>query len=309
MSQSTTTLISRPPFLQRFMGGPFLRVNEWVWNRLPSSLKAAPPIRYYGTLMHSLVGLRADRNQYHGTFFLRNRPELELIQALANRRPQGATLRIAIVACSNGAEVYSFAWAIRSARPDLKLVIHAVDISGEIVKIAQQGVYVRERDSLVDAPIFERLTEQETAAMFDQAGDQFRIKDWLREDIHWHVGDAGDPKLAQCLGPQDILVANRFLCHMRPPDAEDCLRKIVRLVAPGGYLFVSGVDLDVRTMVARDLGWTPVPEMLEEVHNGDSSVRNDWPWRYWGLEPFNAKRHDATLRYASVFQINKKTSE
>jgi chemotaxis protein methyltransferase CheR len=304
--QSMAAKISSVSILRKFVAGPFLRANEWVWNCLPSNLKATPPIRYYGTLMHSLVGLRADRTQYHGTFFLRNRPELELIRAFANRKAQGATMKIAVVACSNGAEVYSFAWAIRSVRPDLKLVIHAVDISHEIVGIAQRGVYVRERDALVDAPICERLTEEETAAFFDREGNQFRIKDWLKEGIHWHVGDAGDPKLAQCLGPQDILVANRFLCHMFPPEAEKCLRKLVGLVRPGGYLFVSGVDLEIRTKVAGDLGWIPVPEMMEEMHNGDPSVRNDWPWRYWGLEPFNSKRHDFRLRYASVFQIGQR---
>jgi SAM-dependent methyltransferase len=306
MPQSITAKISSVPILRRFVGGPFLRANEWVWNRLPSNLTLTPPICYYGTLMHSLVGIRADRTQYHGTFFLRNRPELELIRTLASQRAQGATVKIAVVACSNGAEVYSFAWAIRSARPDLKVEIHAVDISREIVEIAQRGVYVRERDALVDAPIFERLTEEETAAMFDREGDQYRIKAWLREGIHWHVGDAGDPKLVQCLGPQDVLVANRFLCHMSPPEAEKCLRKLVGLVAPGGYLFVSGVDLEIRTKVAVELGWIPVPEMLEEIHNGDPSVRNDWPWRYWGLEPFNAKRRDSRVRYASVFQIGQK---
>src|SRR5438034_4334882 len=46
-----------------------------------------------------------------------------------------------------------------------------------------------------------------------------------------------------------------------------------RLVSPGGYLFVSGVDLDVRTKVALDLGWEPVPELIKEIHNGDPSDR------------------------------------
>jgi SAM-dependent methyltransferase len=306
VSQSIARNISRLPILRKFVGGPFLRANEWVWNRLPISLTATNPIRNYGTLMHSLVGLRADRTQYHGTFFLRNRPELELVRTLAKRTAPSETLKLAVVACSNGAEVYSFAWAIRSARPDLRVVIHAVDISPEIVEIAQAGVYVQERDALVDAPIFERLTEEETAAMFDREGDQFRIKAWLKEGIHWHVGDAGDPKITQCIGPQDILVANRFLCHMSPLEAEQCLRKLVNLVVPGGHLFVSGVDLEVRTKVALDLGWVPISEMLEEIHNGDPSVRNDWPWRYWGLEPFNSRRRDSGLRYASVFQIGQR---
>jgi len=54
------------------------------------------------------------------------------------------------------------------------------------------------------------------------------------------------------------MVANWFLCHMHPEEAEECLRNLARLVKPGGYLFVSGVDLSVRSKVARDLGERPV---------------------------------------------------
>ena len=51
--------------------------------------------------------------------------------------------------------------------------------------------------------------------------------------------------------------------------AEVCMRNIARLVKPGGYLFVSGVDLEVRTRVARSLGWKPVGDLLRETHEGD----------------------------------------
>jgi hypothetical protein len=49
-------------------------------------------------------------------------------------------------------------------------------------------------------------------------------------------------------------------------EAETCLRNIAE-VKPGGYLFVTGIDLDVRTM-ARDLCLQPVPELIEETHEG-----------------------------------------
>jgi len=62
------------------------------------------------------------------------------------------------------------------------------------------------------------------------------------------------PGILDALGPQDIVVANRFLCHMDPGDAERCLRNVARLVCPGGHLFVSGIDLDVRRVLSRLLG-------------------------------------------------------
>jgi chemotaxis methyl-accepting protein methylase len=305
MSESAVASISRVKVLREFVDNPFLRVNQWAWNRLPSSLRALRPVTSYGTFLHSLVRLRAERTQFHGTFFLRNRPELELIRFLAGQKPEGSTLRIAVLACSNGAEVYSIVWRIRSARPDLKVVVHAIDISNEILEMAQKGIYSLQTHALVGSPIFERLTDEEMRTMFDQDDGRMRIKSWIKEGIDWQVADAGDQRLADFLGGHDIVVANKFLCHMAPPDAERCLRNIAHLVDPGGYLFVSGIDLDIRTKVALELGWAPVPDLLEEIHNGDPSVRRDWPWKYWGLEPFDRKKRDWSVRYASVFQLGK----
>jgi hypothetical protein len=90
---------------------------------------------------------------------------------------------------------------------------------------------------------------------------------------------------------------------MPPPMAEDCLRNIARLARPDGYLFVAGIDLDVRTKVADDLGWSPVQELLEEIHEGDPVMKTYWPWHYAGMEPLNKKRADWKHRYAAVFQL------
>jgi SAM-dependent methyltransferase len=253
--------------------------------------------------LHTMVCLRAKRQQYFGTFFLRNRAALELMRRLAGQKAHGATLRIAVLGCSIGADVYSILWTIRSARPDLKVLLDAVDISKEILSFAEKGVYPPDTSQLVGASIFERLTEAERVEMFDWEGDRAKVKSWLREEITWQLRDAADPELLDILGPQDMVVASNFLCHLARGDAERCLRNIVRLVSPGGYLFVSGVDLDVRTKVALDLGWQPVPELIREIHNGDPSVRADWPWQWWGLEPLNQRRRDWRTRYAASFRI------
>jgi SAM-dependent methyltransferase len=281
----------------------YLRLNKWIWQRLPSRVRNLYPVRCYGAWLHSLVCLRASRQQYFGTFFLRNRPALKLMLRLAQQKGHGSTLRIAVLACSIGAEVYSILWTIRSARPDLKVALCAVDISKEILAFGEKGIYSDNTSGLVHAPIFERLTAHEKQEMFDWEGDQAKVKSWLQEGITWWLGDAADPELIHALGLQDIVVASNFLCHMTPADAENCLRNIARLISPGGCCFVSGVDLDVRTKVALDLGWEPLAELLAEIHDGDPSVRADWPWQWWGLEPLNRRRHDWQTRYAAAFRI------
>jgi SAM-dependent methyltransferase len=289
--------------LGKSLVGFYLWLNRRIWQRLPSRVRNLYPVRRYGAWLHALVCLRASRQQYFGTFFLRNRPVLELMRRLAQQKAHGSTLRIAVLACSIGAEVYSILWTIRSARPDLKVVLCAVDISKKILNFAEKGIYAPNTSELVSAPIFERLTAHDKREMFDWVGDQAKVKSWLREGIAWRLGDAADPELIRSLGPQNMVVASNFLCHMAPADAEKCLRNIAQLVSPGGYLFVSGVDLDVRTTVALDLGWEPVAELMAEIHDGDPSVRADWPWQWWGLEPLNRRRHDWQTRYAAAFRI------
>ena len=91
---------------------------------------------------------------------------------------------------------------------------------------------------------------------------------------------------------------------MEPLVAENCLRNITGLVDRGGYLFVSGVDLEVRAKVAHQLGWRPIRELLEQIHEGDPEARGGWPLSWWGLEPLNHRRRDWQMRYAAAFQIH-----
>ena len=233
---------------------------------------------------------------------------------LLDQKPYGSPLDLCVVACSKGAEVYSFLWAIHTARPDLRVSTKALDISEEILKFAERGVYslkgADDAAGTADATwrdqalsIFERLTDKEVKGMFEVEGDRATIKPGLKQGITWRAADASHPELPNAIGLQDIVIANRFLCHMEPVAAEKCLRNIARLVKPGGYLFVSGVDLSVRTKVAQDLDWNPVPELLREVHEGDVSLQNGWPMEWWGQEPFCEDLPDWRVRYASAFQI------
>jgi len=275
----------------------------------------------YGSHLHSLVLRFADRLQNHSTFFLRNRAELELMRRLVSRAARGSNLEVAVFACSKGAEVYSIAWTLKVARPDLTINIHAIDISQDIIEFARKGVYSLEtsviektagdvmemswntyRDQPEFSPFY-RMFESEKNEMFDRDGNSVRVKSWIQKGISWHCADAGDAELASIFGRQDMVIANRFLCHMEPIAAERILRNLASVVKPGGYLFVSGVDLDVRTRVALDMKWKAISELMEEVYDGDPSIRSGWPLDYWANEPFQANRHSAMIRYASAFQI------
>ncbi len=284
--------------------GAVLRVQEALWKGLPDWATALPPVSSYGHVLHALVLARGDRRMSLGTFFFRNRPELDLIRRLALRAGQGGRrVRIAVLGCSNGAEVYSIVYTIRSAHPELELEVNAVDLSAAAVAEAREGAYPLGVSGLVHENELSRTRPEELRRMFDADGGVVRVKPAFREGIAWHVGDVGDERLAEALGRHDLVIANRFLCHLEPARAEALLRRFPRWVAPGGHLFVSGVDLDVRTRVAGALRWTPVLDSLEAIHDGDDTIRKSWPTKYWGLEPLDKRRPDWTLRYASAFAL------
>ena len=299
--------MSQSRALRVYLGRPYLRLNTWIWSHLPASLRSKSSLSGYGSHLHNLIQLRATRAQSTGTFFFRNRPELELLIRLLDQFPLGSTIDLAVLGCSKGAEVYSFSYMIRTKRPDLNLRLCALDISREPLEIAEAGVYpldaVEPSKDRGFRSIFERMSPVEMEDLFEQDRENARVRPRFRSGITWRLGDAGDPDLIEELGLQDIVVANRFLCHMHPDAAEACLRKLARLVKSGGYLFVSGVDLAVRSKVASECGWRPVTDLIEEIHEGDPSLRRDWPLEYWGLEPLDHGREDWKMRYASVFQL------
>lgn len=291
--------------LRRRVEKALLNVSRRIWRRLPTRMRDLHAVQVYGRWLHALTARNANREMYLGTLFLRNRPALELMRRLTAKRPQGSTMRVAVLGCSVGVEVYSIIWTLRRARPDLTIVVDALDISPEVLAIAEEGVYGPQTAEMVYESVFDRLTEAEMLEMFDWNGDQGRVKPCLREGITWRLGDAADPGLIQELGPKDLVVASNFLCHMDARSAEVCLRNFAPLASPDGYLFVSGVDLDVRTKVALDLGWEPVPELMAEIHDGDPLLRVGWPLDWWGLEPLDRTRHDWQTRYACVFRIGR----
>jgi chemotaxis methyl-accepting protein methylase len=323
LAQKAFAQMTQLRVVRKYLGRPFLKINGWIWDYIPTSLTSRGPIRDYGQRLHALVSSTANREQRTGTLFFRNRPELDLLIRLLEQKHHGANVDLTVLACSKGAEVYSFSYVIRTKRPDLLLRINASDISDEVLKFAEAGIYTlmshNEHAALTDnstkvshvaigtlrdqtLSIFERMSSLEIESLFDRDGSTLSIKPPFREGIVWCTGDAGDPGIIDTLGFQDIVVANRFLCHMTPKDAESCLRNLSQLVKPGGYLFVSGVDLGARTKVMKELGWSPVKDLIEEIHEGDTSLRNDWPLYYWGLEPLDRRRPDWEMRYASVFQ-------
>jgi CheR methyltransferase, SAM binding domain len=178
----------------------YIRLSTWLWQRLPTEMTNTRFMHSRGRILHRLVCRHNLRRQFTGTFFLRNRPELELIRRLNEQKPKGSVLKIAVLGCSVGAEIYSILFTIRSARPDLDVHICAVDNSAEVLNVAKEAVYSSQTSDFVGSSIFERMTEVEFEEMFEGNRNKAEIRSWIRRGISWFLNDAGDPGLIRILG-------------------------------------------------------------------------------------------------------------
>ena len=285
------------------------RAAEQGWERLPVKWRESAALIAAGSWVHRVSCRFSQREQSESTWFLRNEALLLTIRDLVMERfKRDEQIRLCVVGCSTGAEMYSILCVWRKACPNLNVVPIGIDISEPAVSKAEAARYTRGDSEIVRGFLRSEpkpLPEESIAELFETSGNELRVKDWIRRGANFQVADARDPELARKLGFQDVVVANNFLVHMKPPAATACLWNVIRLVRPGGILVCRGVDLDVRERAVRDFGLTPVILRIEEIHDSELNIdaRRYWPWRYFGLEPLNKKRKDWMERYASIFRV------
>ncbi len=289
--------------LRLYVARPMLVLNRALWRLLPQDLKRFRAVLRYGQFLHRIVQMRnrGIRWQNPGTLFMRNRAELAFLARLVGDLPPKAPFSVAMLGASVGAEATSMAWAMLAARPDIALDIHASDIDPKVIEIARGGVYK------ADTREFMLIEEAEKQALFEPnfetgRGGAYKVRQVWREPIHWHVFDATRPDIVTVIGQHDLVVANRFLCHMQGAAARATLRNIIRLVKPGGILLVSGVDLDVRGDVTREEDLIPIEDHFDDLYCGDPTLVRDWPLQYWGVEPLDRTHPNWRYRCGTAFR-------
>lgn len=272
-------------------------VRHWLFVRHRNSRLA----RSCGRLVYERKRARQARQpDAEHTYFLRNHVQFEMLRDITLGW-SAATLRVASIGCSTGAELYSALWTIRRARPELHVVGTGADISTGALESARSRRYARAGREVqrLGAGQIEDLIH---GGLFEPRRGTLVVQPWVAEGARWLEADVLDPSLPDRLGDQDIVFANNILCHFSDSDAEAALTNIARLLAPGGYLFMYCVDLDVKSRAVRALGLAPVLDRLEELYEGDEYALRRWPVMYWAPEPIDRTRPEWTTRYATLFR-------
>jgi hypothetical protein len=283
--------------------GQAKRAGGNIWRHLPVGIQELPFASSVSRWIHSASRKLSPRHQSDlsrcppTTRFLRYPPLLQTIRELLTEFQPGDTVRLCVMACSTGAELYSILWAIRKARRDLNVLPIGIDLSESAIEKAKAGRY-----SPTDLEL-SGLPKELWPELFEITPTELKIKDWIGDGSKWILEDLRNSGLQAQLGLQDIVVANNFLIFMKEGEATACLRKVVQFIRPGGLLLCRGVDLDVRERVAQQFLLQPISSRIEELHNINSRERRGWPWEYWGLEPLDKRRKDWVRRYATIFRV------
>jgi len=221
-------------------------------------------------------------------------PVIDFLGEDARKRP----LEIVLFGSSNGAEPYTIASLILTARPDLAFRISAFDIDPEIIAKARGACYSADEDVYNNRAISDDFVER----TFDRTAEGLEVKSEIARHVTFEVADALDPQLHKRVGHADILVAQNFLFHLEPGASRTALHNLCTLLRPRSALLADGTDLNIRQAVTRSLGLVPLDYKLEEIHNEARWARAEgWPDAYWGLEPFMTTSRDWKRRYATIF--------
>ncbi len=229
-------------------------------------------------------------------------PALEFLKPDALGRP----LRIVALACSTGAEPYSFAAELVKKTPDIEFEMVAGDINEELVAKCQGGRYTSEEVFSNDL-----VTEDIVAGLFEPLNKSeleidYCVRRQIRDRINFKVLDALDPNLAVATGKADVLLLQNVLFNLRPDVSAKMFENAMKLLRDKAVVFLDGMDVHQRKKLTARHRLRPLDFEIEAIHNEVRLIRkNGWPGLYWGIEPYWPYRHDTLNRYATVYLYEK----
>ncbi len=278
-----------------------------VAGKLISSIKETPAVQ---SLIRSHawqsfryeITLRIDRRE-NSTFtgFLRLPTQFEALEGpvveyvLDGRSDK--EMNVIVIGCSNGAEAYTIASVLNNRNPRRAFRIAAYDIDRDMVKKAENACY-HEEEVLNNKVITEKFIRE----TFDIGDRKYTVKEDIAGHVRFGRADALDPDLRRNIGTADIVFAQNFLLHMKPPNARKAFDNIWNLLNDRAAIFIDGIDLNIRRKETRERKLIPLDYKIPQIHDEARRARGvGWPYQYWGLDEFRESKNDWKRWYATVF--------
>ncbi len=188
----------------------------------------------------------------HETSFFRYPASFDLLVREVRTRhldDPSSTFRVHCVGCSTGEEPSSVVIALLEAGIDTRRArVDASDISARALAYARAGRY-RE-------PSTRRVPPGVRHRYFRRDGNRLQLDSAVTEQIHFRRANVMDPAFGfNAVGSYDALFCRNVLIYFVPEARRRLLDRLIRMLKPGGLLFVGHAEV----AAVRDLGLSLAP--------------------------------------------------
>ena len=175
------------------------------------------------------------------SFFFRDKTPFEhfeklILPRLLQARAPERRLRIWCAAASTGQEPYSLAMILREKSQllrDWKVEIIGTDLSTEVLERAKSGLYSQ-------FEVQRGLPVQMLVKYFTKEGDQYRIKDEIRNAVQFKVANLLDPFVG--FGVFDVVFCRNVLIYFDEPTKRNVLDRVAQLMPEDGFLLLGAAE-------------------------------------------------------------------
>ncbi len=186
------------------------------------------------------------------TWFFRDQGPFELVAELARQRRAAAETRpwrLLSASCATGEEPYSLAMTLLEAglAPEA-FVIEAADLSARALAAAARGHYRARSFRGISAP----------PAWFAPASDGFRLDPAVTRLVRFRQANLLSPDFFREEPSFDLVFCRNVLIYLTAEAKSRVLATLVRLLAPGGLLFVGHSEVPL----IQASGFAPVPRPM-----------------------------------------------
>lgn len=168
------------------------------------------------------------------TYFFREPEHFDLLRDMVRAgTPSTRMFRVWSAACSTGEEPYTLAMVLADLLPENSWEILATDISERVLRVAERGVYPLAAAEKIPQPLLKKYCLRGR----EDCEDLMAVSRSLRSHVTFRrlnlVTDLPD------LGVFDVVFLRNVMIYFEVETKEELVRRIARLLRPGGYLVVS----------------------------------------------------------------------
>lgn len=163
-----------------------------------------------------------------------------LLQDLRIRLGRSETpIKIAVIGCSAGEEVYSLAMALHHKYPPHKVALRGIDKNPQILLRAQSSLFkFSDHDGRLN--FFDQIPQEYRRYFHCLEGHPgiFKINPLVQESIQFQKADVTEEFFSQNVPKQDIVVINNVFVHITEGNKAAAVDNLVKILALGGRMIV-----------------------------------------------------------------------